>query len=101
MSLSFSNKQLVLGSSSKARAQLLKENGFEFIIKTVNIDEKAVCPDLRHDPSSYTLQVAQAKMRELIQLDLKDSIIITCDQVVSWNGQVREKPTSAQVNSFV
>lgn len=92
---------LVLGSSSSSRAKILNEIGWSFSVQSPPLkDEKAVAPNLRNDPSGYVMAVAQAKMDSLIPLfhNQKSSpvLVIASDQVVSWNGKVREKPVSEE-----
>ena len=88
---------IVLGSSSKSRQSILRASGIKYTVLSPNIHEKSVAPHLRSDPSAYVLSVAHAKMDALIPTIANPSIVITCDQVVSWKGQVREKPESASV----
>ena len=87
---------LVLGSSSRSRKKILEEHNISFTVLKPSIDEKAVAPNLVNSPSDYALAVAHAKMDALIsKIDgHSPCIIVACDQVTSWNGQVREKPVS-------
>ena len=98
------SSNIILGSSSKARQAVLVSHGFEFKVMKPDIEEKLVAPGLRSDPSRYTLAVAKAKMEALLPKIMAQmssfpnpTVIVTCDQVVSWEGQVREKPESAEV----
>ena len=89
---------IILGSSSKSRHAILAQAGIPFTHVSPNIDEKQVAPEKRSDPTQYALAVAHAKMDALLSQSVPpSSILITCDQVVSWNGQVREKPQSPEV----
>ena len=53
------------------------------------------------NPSLTALAVANAKMDALVSrwddVTKPNSLLITCDQVVSWNGEVREKPKTEEV----
>src|SRR5690348_16127972 len=105
--------KIVLGSSSKWRREVLERLGYQFSCMSPDIDEKAI----RHpDPKEMTLMIARAKGQALLSKVLtsfrkkhnsiakfvedkqisEPTLLITSDQVVSWNGQVREKPESAQ-----
>jgi septum formation protein len=90
---------IILGSSSKSRQFILKSNQIPFTVLKPNVNEKSIAPHLRSQPSAYALAVANAKMDALLG-QVKDCILITCDQVVSWNGNVREKPSSSEVIFF-
>lgn len=81
--------RLILGSQSKARAEILKKMGYEFEVMPANIDEKAIRDS---NPSVMTLKIAQAKARALLPLIKKPSILITSDQVVVCAGKILEKP---------
>jgi septum formation protein len=83
--------KIILGSSSKGRAQVLKNLGFEFEVKPANIDEKAIrTGDFRQLP----LLVARAK-NEALKAQIKEpAILITGDSVVIWKDALREKPVN-------
>jgi septum formation protein len=65
--------------------------GDKFSTASPDIDEKAV----RHpgDPKQLPLHVARAKMDAMKTRVTEPSIIVTADQIVLFNGEVREKPT--------
>ncbi|XP_057760483.1 uncharacterized protein LOC130980857 [Arachis stenosperma] len=65
-------QQIILGSSSKARRQILAEMGYEFTIMTADIDEKSI---RKEKPEDLVMALAEAK-------------------VVVYQGIIREKPTS-------
>ncbi|XP_019421287.1 PREDICTED: maf-like protein DDB_G0281937 isoform X4 [Lupinus angustifolius] len=64
--------KIILGSSSKARKQILSEMGYEFTILTADIDEQSI---RREKPEDLVVALAEAK-------------------VVVYQGIIREKPTS-------
>ncbi|XP_029129627.1 7-methyl-GTP pyrophosphatase isoform X3 [Cajanus cajan] len=64
--------KIILGSSSKARREILAEMGYEFTIVTADIDEKSI---RREKPEDLVMTLAEAK-------------------VVVYRGTIREKPTS-------
>lgn len=89
---------LVLGSGSSYRKKALTDMGYNFIVVTADIDEKAIRFD---DPKQLTLALAKAKAEAIIPKLSEPAILITSDQVVVCNGQILEKPTDpAEVRSF-
>ncbi|KAH6577856.1 hypothetical protein BASA50_001865 [Batrachochytrium salamandrivorans] len=90
---------VILGSSSKFRAEVLKQYDILFTVQVANIDEKAIGTTHRinPDPDTLTQLVANAKMDALLAklpAHTPASLLISCDQVVSYKGQIREKPKS-------
>eukprot|EP01119_Soliformovum_irregulare_P000086 TRINITY_DN10066_c0_g1_i1.p1 TRINITY_DN10066_c0_g1~~TRINITY_DN10066_c0_g1_i1.p1 ORF type:complete len:191 (+),score=40.07 TRINITY_DN10066_c0_g1_i1:24-596(+) len=84
---------IILGSSSKWRKEVLEEMGIKFTCMSPDIDEKAI----RHeDPKQMTLMISRAKAQALLEKIKQPSILITSDQVISCNGEVREKPSSPE-----
>ncbi len=84
--------RLVLGSSSPWRRQVLERLGHPFSFLAPGIDETAI----RHpDPSILALALAQAKADALLPRLDDAALLVTCDQVVSCDGELREKPGSA------
>jgi septum formation protein len=71
----------------------MSEIGFDFCVMPADIDEKAVRDT---DPRRLTLALAEAKADALMPKIEESSILITSDQVVSWNGKILEKPDSAE-----
>ncbi len=81
--------RLILGSSSKYRKEVLKNITNDFDTLSPDIDEK----NIRHEnPEDLTLAIAEAKMEAILSKTDEPAIIITSDQVVTWNEQIREKP---------
>ncbi|CAJ1942559.1 unnamed protein product [Sphenostylis stenocarpa] len=92
--------KIILGSSSKARRDILTEMGYEFTIMTADIDEKGI---RREEPEDLVMALAEAKADAIVQrlppgsrLEEDDSttLLITADTVVVYRGIIREKPTS-------
>ncbi|KAL5063802.1 hypothetical protein RYX36_025539 [Vicia faba] len=92
--------KIILGSSSKAREQILAEMGYEFTIMTADIDEKSI---RREKPEDLVVTLAEAKADAIVQRLLTDgsleadastTLLITADTVVVYRGTIREKPTS-------
>lgn len=72
---------------------MLREMGFEFVMMSADIDEKAI---RLADPRQLTLALAQAKADVLLKRIKEPAILITSDQVCVWNGTVIEKPESVE-----
>ena len=105
--------RIILGSSSSSRRQLMDEvateHGFSYEVITADIDEKAI---RLSDPRELVMKLAHAKADAIIQkLQLVSSAsaissstspaqqltgyLITCDQVVTHEGRILEKPENA------
>lgn len=82
--------KIILGSQSIGRKKVLEDAGYTFEILPADIDEKAI---RNEDFEKLPLLIAKAKTEKLIPL-VKDAILITSDQVVVCNGELREKPYS-------
>ena len=81
--------RLILGSSSQFRRAVMDELGFEYEVLAPEINEKAIRID---DPDALVLAIAHAKADALVGAVEGEALIITSDQVVVWNGEIREKP---------
>lgn len=91
--------KIILGSKSKGRKKILEEMGFQFEVKTANIDEKTIRFE---DPKELTLALARAKAEALKPQISEPAILITSDQVVVWEGKIREKPENEkEVKEFL
>ncbi len=88
----FAGLPIILGSSSRWRAAELEALGLPFTAMAADIDEKAI----RHpDPAILTWHIAVAKAAALLPRVPRPSLLITCDQVAVFRGEIREKPSSA------
>ncbi|KAI9113648.1 hypothetical protein K1719_015575 [Acacia pycnantha] len=95
--------KIILGSSSKARKEILAEMGYEFTIVTADIDEKGI---RREKPEDLVMALAEAKADAIIQKllagenslkeDALATLLITADTVVVYQGTIREKPISKE-----
>ncbi|PIA52670.1 hypothetical protein AQUCO_01000500v1 [Aquilegia coerulea] len=107
MSTSTSNSnsppfKIILGSSSQARRNILKEMGYEFKIMTADIDEKGIRME---KPEELVMALAEAKANAIASMlqntDLQDqddkcTLLLTADTVVVYDGVIREKPSSKE-----
>lgn len=85
--------KIILGSQSKNRKLVLEKMGYEFEVMSSNIDEKSIRDD---DPKQLVLKLARAKAQALLPKIQEPSILITSDQVVFCNNEIREKPESVE-----
>ncbi len=85
--------KLILGSSSRWRADVLRNASMPFEQMSPDIDEKAIRFD---DPILLTLAIAKAKSAALIGKVGRGDWLVTSDQVVWFDRQVREKPADAE-----
>ncbi|PIN22383.1 putative nucleic acid-binding protein ASMTL [Handroanthus impetiginosus] len=94
--------EIILGSSSKARRQILAEMGYKFTVVTADIDEKNI---RKEKPEDLVMALAEAKADAIMtrlknsgQLEqlLRPTLLITADTVVVCRGIIREKPSSEE-----
>ena len=83
------NYKLVLGSGSPRRKQLLAECGFEFTVRTKEIDETPPAGFLREE---IAMKLAEMKSDALADSIQSDEILITADTIVCLNDLVLNKP---------
>mmetsp|Transcript_31736 Transcript_31736/g.53538 ORF Transcript_31736/g.53538 Transcript_31736/m.53538 type:complete len:258 (-) Transcript_31736:62-835(-) len=101
----FSSKfNILLGSSSATRKQILLGRGFNFRVVTADIDEKAI-GDRTKDPAELVTLLAKEKakaIRSKLSNIMPSDLLITGDQVVVFEGEILEKPTDLmEARSFI
>ena len=67
--------------------------GYTFTVMAADIDERAIRFE---DPGALTLALARAKADALLPQIHEPALLITSDQVVVWQGTIREKPQHAE-----
>ena len=85
--------RIILGSKSEGRSRVLKRMGVLFTVMSADIDEKAI---RLSDPKELTLALARAKADALLPRITEPALLITSDQVVVYEGVIREKPESRE-----
>ncbi len=81
--------KIILGSASTTRKQVMDELGYEYEVMTPGVDEK----DIRsEDPKELTMMLARAKSAALLPQIKEPAVLITADQVVIYDGEIRGKP---------
>lgn len=83
--------KIILGSQSVGRKKILEDAGYEFEILSADIDEKSIRSD---DFELLPLLLAREKAKVLLEKIKEPAILITADQVVVYQGALREKPQS-------
>ncbi|MCX6744329.1 MAG: Maf family protein [Candidatus Parcubacteria bacterium] len=83
------NLPIILGSQSPWRQGIMRELGWQFTVMTADIDEKQIRDDT---PEKMVVAIAKAKAAAILPKISEPSILITADQVVRCNGEIREKP---------
>ena len=83
--------KLILGSQSPRRRELLTQAGLDYEILIPNADEKQITST---DPKTKVIETAKLKSAVLNVDD--DSVLLTCDTVVSCNNKIYEKPATIE-----
>ena len=81
--------QLILGSGSPRRQELLKSLGFQFIVKPINADESF--PDIL-TAQEIPVYLAQKKSAAYPEKLTMNELLITSDTIVWCDGKVLNKP---------
>ncbi len=82
--------KLILASKSPRRQQLLKGLDIDFEVRTKDVDESYPSSLKDEEIPEYLANKKAAAFKD----ELKDNdILITCDTIVSLNGEVLEKPS--------
>lgn len=84
--------QLILGSASPRRQDLLKSLGFEFLNKPVKVDETNWPKDL--EAQEIPLFLAELKADAYEEELKEDELLITADTIVWCEGKVFNKPAN-------
>jgi predicted house-cleaning NTP pyrophosphatase (Maf/HAM1 superfamily) len=87
---------VVLGTASKWRRALFADRlpGLPFTTASADIDERAISAGYEDrgaaDPEVLTLALAHAKADSIAPHVAPNSLLITSDQVLSFDGHIRE-----------
>ncbi|OKA46378.1 septum formation inhibitor Maf [Helicobacter pylori] len=85
--------ELILGSQSGARANLLKEHGIEFEQKALYFDEESLKTT---DPREFVYLACKGKLEKAKELLTNNCAIVVADSVVSVNNQMQRKAKNRQ-----
>lgn len=83
---------IVLGSASPRRSDLLRQLGFDFRILKADCSEDF---DPTETPENIVIQIAQQKADALIPELSSDEVLICADTIVYLKGEVIGKPSDA------
>ncbi|MGN6129992.1 MAG: Maf family protein [Nocardioidaceae bacterium] len=86
------SRRLVLGSQSPARLTTLRNAGLDPEVVVSGVDESTV--DLA-DPAELAVELARLKARAVAER-VGDALVIGCDSVLEFDGDVHGKPHTAQ-----
>lgn len=81
--------QLILGSQSPRRKDLLRQIGLSFTIRTSPIDEQSM---KIADPTDRVMKLAKMK-NDVIEI-ADNEVILTADTIVTFENAILEKPMS-------
>jgi len=84
------NYTLILGSKSPRRQKLLKEAGYPFKVKSIDIEENFPEDIPLTDLAKYLAEKKALKLRD----DLQDEVLLTADTIVKIGTQVLGKPAN-------
>ncbi|GAA6932114.1 septum formation inhibitor Maf [Helicobacter pylori] len=85
--------ELILGSQSSARANLLKEHGIKFEQKALHLDEESLKTT---DPREFVYLACKGKLEKAKELLTNNCAIVVADSVVSVNNQMQRKAKNKQ-----
>ncbi|RVZ70171.1 septum formation inhibitor Maf [Helicobacter pylori] len=85
--------ELILGSQSSARANLLKEHGIEFEQKALYFDEESLKTT---DPKEFVYLACKGKLEKAKELLANNCTIVVADSVVSVDNRMQRKAKNRQ-----
>lgn len=89
---------LILASGSAIRAEMLKNAGIPYSVQIARVDEDAAKQSLLAEgasPRDIADALAELKARKVSDKN-PDAIVLGCDQVLDFEGQLLSKPKSAE-----
>ena len=82
------NKSLILASNSPRRQQLMRDAGFEFIVKVKDTDEDFP----KTMPAKEVPEYLARKKAEAFRQELNNEIVLTADTIVVVENEILNKP---------
>ena len=96
--ISTMSEQLILASASEIRAQLLRNAGVDCKVIPARVDEDSIKMALEAEkalPRDIADTLAEMKARRIAEKG-HGSLVLGCDQVLSFKGKVFSKPQTAE-----
>ncbi|KHJ42446.1 Maf-like protein [Trichuris suis] len=93
------NKEIILGSASPRREEILRKLGLPFRIVTSRFAEDLDKGKFKNRPAEYAVENAFCKATGVCeQLDRESGskVVIACDTIVYCEGKIYEKPLDAE-----
>lgn len=96
------NVNIILGSSSASRGQILVDLGWNFNVVSPNLNEEKYLSTYSHeaeDPLKIPVLLAREKCQAILKnmTDIVEpTVILTCDQIVLYRNTIRNKPKSRE-----
>jgi MAF protein len=95
-------KQFVLASTSKARVEILNDSGIEYALVPNTLDEEQEKVKLKDSQRltideviNYVKRLSMLKGKTIIN-EVSDSIIVSADSVIYFEGEMLEKPKNIE-----
>jgi len=82
------NRPLILASNSPRRQQLMRDTGFEFIVKIKDTNEDFP----KTMPANEVPEYLARKKAEAFRQELENEIIMTADTIVVIDNEILNKP---------
>ena len=86
------HKPIILASTSKIRAQLLKKTGLNFTIKSSFVDEESIRKSVTNKSIAKLAQILARAKAEEISNSYPNAYTIGADQICSLNKKILDKP---------
>jgi len=87
-----SSARLILASASPARLRTLRAAGIEPDVLVSGVDEDSVSES---DPGRLSLRLAELKAEAVARRVISGPLILGCDSVLGFDGEIYGKPASA------
>ncbi|NCT06000.1 MAG: septum formation protein Maf [Alphaproteobacteria bacterium] len=90
--------KLILASKSKARQEMLRNAGFDFEIKSADIDERQLEVNMKKNGANFEdIALGLAKEKALyVSGKEKDSFVVGSDQILIFNSEIISKANNTQ-----
>ncbi len=90
--------KIILASKSKVRAEILKDNNIDCLVKPSNVDEDPVKLSLLKEgasPEIISKNLAEIKANK-VSSSIHDTLVLGADSVIDLNGELISKPENRE-----